>query len=174
MFHDLKGGKVTEFEEFGIGGPIGLIATTVAKTMRAEGLDGDSADEIARRIGWAVVGEFGGQSWFVPLEDGRQKSDPPLIVFVAAALEKAIAGRLSNAREVAERCATQCRKMIGGDYMYVMRCSTAKRQSRDQQIWRAFDGANFRALSKQFDLSEMRIRQIIARERERRAQGRGK
>lgn len=162
-----------KFEEFGAGGPVGLIAATVAETMRAEGVDGDTADEIASRIAWAVVDEFGGGYWFVPLQGGRQKADPPLIVFVAARLEKEIGGRLSNAQEAAKRCAAECRQRIGGAYMYVSRGSTVKRASRDQQIWRAFTGANYRALSKQFDLSEMRIRQIVARERERRAQGRG-
>jgi Mor family transcriptional regulator len=165
---------VTEFEEFGVAGPLGLIAFTVAETLRAEGVDGAEADEIARRVAWAIADEFGGQYWFVPLHDGAQEADPPLILFVAVVLEREVKGHVSDARALAARCASECRKMIGGDYLYVMRGASAKRKSRDQKIWNAFTGTNYRALSKEFDLSEMRVRQIIQKQRERRAQFRGK
>lgn len=168
------GAGVTDFEEFGEGSPIGLIAVTVAETMRAEGIEDLEADQIARKIAWSVTEKFGGQHWFVPLDGGVQKSDPPLILFIVDEVRKAIDGRLKNPIELALHCGQECRKKIGGAYMYVKRCGAAKRLARDQQIWRAFNGANFRALSNQFDLSEMRIRQIVQKERERRAQGRGK
>lgn len=165
---------MTEFEEFGVAGPLGIIAFTVADTLQAEGVDSAEADEIARRVAWAVADEFGGQYWFVPLHDNAQKADPPLILFVAEVLEKEVKGRVSDARALAAHCASESRMRIGGDYLYVMRGASAKRKSRDQQIWSAFTGTNYRALSKEFDLSEMRVRQIIQKQRERRAQFRGK
>jgi Mor family transcriptional regulator len=162
------------FEEFGDVSAVGLIAVTVAESMRAEGMTDAEADDIARQVAWAVIGEHGGQYWYVPLVGGYSKKEAPLVSFLVREVAQLIEGRIAESEKIARSCAAACQKAIGGDYFYVMRGAPIKRASRDQQIWRAFTGLNFRALSKQFDLSEMRIRQIIARERERRAQGRGK
>lgn len=162
------------FEEFGGGSAVGLIAVTVAESMRAEGMADAEADDIARQVAWAVIGEHGGSSWYFPLADGNSKRDAPLVSFLVQKIAQLIEGRVEDFQGIARLCTEACQKAIGGDHIYVIRGAEIKRASRDQQIWRAFNGANFRALSKQFDLSEVRVRQIVARERERRAQGRGK
>jgi len=163
---------VTEFEEFEDGGTLSMIALAVDETLRAEGIDGEKARDIARGVALDVAHEFGGRYWYIPLFS-TPKPDPPLIVFAAARLEQALRNCVNDRDDLAMRFAQACRKRIGG-YLYVSSCSSAKRRSRDQQIWHEFTGTNYRELSKRFELSEMRVRQIIQKQRERRAQFRGK
>lgn len=162
-----------EFEEFDDGSALSLIALAVDETLRAEGIDSEKAREIARGVALAVAHEFGGQYWYIPMF-GTRTADPPLIAFAAARLEQALKNCVNDRGDLAMRCAQACRKRIGGDYLYVSRGSSAKRRSRDQQIWHEFTGTNYRELSNRFELSEMRVRQIIQKQRERRAQFRGK
>lgn len=158
-------GRMDRFQEFGDRATVGLIAVTVADSMRVEGMTEAEADDIARQVAWAVIGEHGGQYWYVPLEDGCSKREAPLVSFLVQKIAQLIEGRIADSEEIARLCAEACQKAIGGDYIYVMRGAAIKRASRDQQIWHAFNGVNFRALSKQFDLSEVRVRQIIHAQR---------
>lgn len=78
------------------------------------------------------------------------------------------------AADAAFAIAEAIRKDVGGSYEYIPKAQPWKLSKRDSEIYAKFNGANYRDLARQHHLSEIRIRQIVERERERRAQGRGK
>lgn len=58
------------------------------------------------------------------------------------------------------------RFLLGGQVIYFKKNPPHKRNERDETIFAAFDGTNYQALSMQYQLSEMRVRQIIETRRE--------
>lgn len=71
---------------------------------------------------------------------------------------------------VAFRATEAVRLSHGGFSFYVGKGVTHELSSRDREIYSRFDGSNYDALAKQYDLTEMRVRQIInaCREEDRR------
>lgn len=57
-------------------------------------------------------------------------------------------------------------KMMGGKVLYFPRATVFKNFVRDQQIYKEFNGTNYKALCDKYDVSEPRIYQIIQEQRE--------
>jgi Mor family transcriptional regulator len=66
------------------------------------------------------------------------------------------------AAEVALSVAEHVRKNIGGVATYIPRGMIYELTLRDREIWKDFKGDNYAALARQYDMTEMRVRQIIA------------
>lgn len=54
---------------------------------------------------------------------------------------------------------------IGGSGFYLAKGVAAMWAARDEQMWRRFDGRNYARLAREYGLTEMRVRQIIAEQR---------
>lgn len=80
--------------------------------------------------------------------------------------------------ELAELAAAQVRYLsahMGGAGIYLAKGLQTMLAARDELIYARFDGRNYAALARQHDLTEMRVRQIVAEQRARdlaRRQGR--
>ena len=66
------------------------------------------------------------------------------------------------AAEVAMTVAETVRKNIGGVATYIPRGMSYDLSKRDREIWADFKGDNHAELARKYDLTEMRIRQIVA------------
>ena len=51
--------------------------------------------------------------------------------------------------------------LCGGQNLYIPKLDSLEREGRDREIRARFNGANYRALARQFRLSERQIRKII-------------
>jgi Mor family transcriptional regulator len=67
--------------------------------------------------------------------------------------------------DIALECGEDTRSAFGGGTVYIPTGHNAQLRSRDDRIMQAFDGTNYKALAKDFGLTENRIRQIIVRRR---------
>jgi Mor family transcriptional regulator len=65
------------------------------------------------------------------------------------------------AAEVAMSVAESVRKNIGGVATYIPRGTGYDLSQRDREIWTDFKGDNYAELARKYDLTEMRIRQIV-------------
>jgi Mor family transcriptional regulator len=65
------------------------------------------------------------------------------------------------AAEIALGVAEHVRRNIGGVSLYIPRGHAYEATQREQQIYRDFKGDNYQELARQYDLTEMRIRQIV-------------
>lgn len=66
------------------------------------------------------------------------------------------------AAQVAIRVAEHVRKNIGGAAPYIPRGISYELSLRERQMWGEFKGDNYAELARKYDLTEMRVRQIIA------------
>jgi Mor family transcriptional regulator len=66
------------------------------------------------------------------------------------------------AAEVALTVAEHVRKNIGGVATYIPRGMSYELTLRDREIWTGFKGDNYAELARKYDMTEMRVRQIIA------------
>lgn len=66
------------------------------------------------------------------------------------------------AAEVALEVAEHVRKNIGGVATYIPRGMSYELTLRDRQMWQDFKGDNYAELARKYDMTEMRVRQIIA------------
>lgn len=66
------------------------------------------------------------------------------------------------AAEVALSVAEHVRKNIGGVATYIPRGMSYELTLRDREIWTDFRGDNYAELARKYDMTEMRVRQIIA------------
>lgn len=77
--------------------------------------------------------------------------------------------KMGIARDDAQKTAIDVTEVIrrhwGGQVVYITKDKSAKLKTRDTQIVREFTGDNYRDLAVAHGLSEMRIRQVINRER---------
>ena len=68
-------------------------------------------------------------------------------------------------RELAEIVGIEAyRKLVenyGGSSIYINKADTVTRSERNTEIWKNFNGSNYRELAKQYGLSEPSIRRII-------------
>ncbi len=85
-----------------------------------------------------------------------------LALAIASELEKERVGK-AVATSIAVSITQQMRVHLGGQTVYFPKATGAARGVRDHEIFKAFDGTNYQALAMQYQLSEMRIRQIIDR-----------
>lgn len=53
-------------------------------------------------------------------------------------------------------------RLCGGQSLYLPKLDSLQRDGRDREIRARFDGGNYRALARQFRLSERQIRKIIS------------
>lgn len=68
------------------------------------------------------------------------------------------------ASEVALAISEQARVNLGGGaHVYIPKGQEWVLSRRDREIWDKFRGDNYLALAKEYDLTEMRIRQIVER-----------
>ncbi len=58
-------------------------------------------------------------------------------------------------------------KAFGGSYLYVPKYDCLIRESRNDQIFREFDGTNCKQLAKKYGLTENWIREIVNKKRRR-------
>lgn len=65
------------------------------------------------------------------------------------------------AAEVAMDVAEHVRKNIGGVATYIPRGMSYELTQRDRQMWADFKGDNHSELARKYDMTEMRVRQII-------------
>lgn len=97
-----------------------------------------------------------------------------LALAVASELEKEKIAK-DVAILIAVQVTQQMRLHLGGQTVYFPKSWAATKNARDQEIFKAFDGTNYQALAMQYQLTEMRIRQIVGRaiqvDRERRRRG---
>lgn len=66
------------------------------------------------------------------------------------------------AAEIAMTVTEHVRKNIGGVNVYIPRGNVYEATQREQQIYRDFKGDNHHELARKHNLTEMRIRQIVA------------
>lgn len=66
-----------------------------------------------------------------------------------------------DAAEIALEVAEHVRKNIGGVATYIPRGLSYELSLRDRQIWTEFKGDNHAELARKYDMTEMRIRQIV-------------
>jgi len=59
------------------------------------------------------------------------------------------------------------RTEIGGVQQYIPRGTLFELSQRDEEIWRKFTGDNYAALAREYKLTEMQVRNIIKRARQR-------
>jgi len=67
------------------------------------------------------------------------------------------------AAEVALSVTEHVRKNIGGVSMYIPRGRAYEASQQDKLIYREFRGDNYHELARKYDLTEMRVRQIVGR-----------
>lgn len=67
-----------------------------------------------------------------------------------------------DAAEIALDVAEHVRKNIGGVATYIPRGLSYELSLRDRQIWSEFKGDNHAELARRYDMTEMRVRQIVA------------
>ena len=65
------------------------------------------------------------------------------------------------AAELALTVAEHVRRNIGGVATYIPRGMSYVLTLRDREIWSDFSGDNYAALARKYDMTEMRVRQII-------------
>jgi len=51
---------------------------------------------------------------------------------------------------------------LGGSAIYIPKGLLARLMQRDRQIYDAFDGRNYRALARRYNITEVRVRSIVA------------
>jgi Mor family transcriptional regulator len=68
-----------------------------------------------------------------------------------------------TAAEIALGVTEHVRKNIGGVNVYIPRGHVYEATQREQQIYKNFTGDNHHVLAREHDLTEMRIRQIVAK-----------
>lgn len=77
-----------------------------------------------------------------------------------------IAAAGEEQRDVAEAIGIEAYKKLvryaGGGSLYIIQPKTLSRTLRDEEIRKAFDGGNFRALAQKYSLSVKHIRKIVA------------
>ena len=59
------------------------------------------------------------------------------------------------------------RTEIGGVQQYIPRGLSYELSQRDQKIWNEFNGSNYQALAHKYGLTEMQVRNIVKRARQR-------
>lgn len=70
----------------------------------------------------------------------------------------------AEASELAFSISEQARVTLGGGaHYYIPKGQQWLLSKRDREIWDKFRGNNYQALAQEYDLTEMRIRQIIER-----------
>jgi len=74
-----------------------------------------------------------------------------------------------KASDIAYTVTEHIHKTWAGQQLYVPKSVELKCATRNQDIYRRFNGKNFTELSREYGLTEMRIRQIIKEQREKRA-----
>jgi len=68
----------------------------------------------------------------------------------------------ATAAEVALGVAEHVRKNIGGVATYIPRGLAYELSIRDREIYAKFNGDNYHTLARDYDMTEMRVRQIVA------------
>lgn len=72
---------------------------------------------------------------------------------------------VSNSVHISEALATTLSTYLGGRDIYIPNGERLKDALRDIRIWREFKGNNLEQLSRDYDLTERRVSQIIAEQR---------
>lgn len=70
-----------------------------------------------------------------------------------------------QAADIGWQCAEHIREHWGGGGLYMPKGVAYELSQRDARIYQQFNGTNHTALARQYDLTEMRIYQIIKRAR---------
>lgn len=66
-----------------------------------------------------------------------------------------------SASDLAMLLSERIRKEFGGSAPYIPKAEKYLGSKRDYEIFDRFDGSNYASLAREYDLTEMRIRQII-------------
>lgn len=93
---------------------------------------------------------------------------PEILALIARANYDALraAGVAADpATDIAFAVAERVRKDLGGGDFYVPKGEYWEADVRADEIWRKFNGRNYAELAQAYDLTEMRIRQIVANKR---------
>ena len=94
-------------------------------------------------------------------------SYPEVLADIARTVHEQLMARArlahQEAAEIALVVAEHVRKNIGGVATYIPRGLSYELSLRDRQIWSEFKGDNHAELARKYDMTEMRVRQIIDR-----------
>jgi len=99
----------------------------------------------------------------------KKRPGVEFLLKVATTIQKELEGlgtKPKDSREIALKTVEVIRKDHGGTEIYVPKGMALTLISRDWQIWEEFDGTNYPALARKHQLTERRVRTIIARCRE--------
>lgn len=93
---------------------------------------------------------------------------PLFLTLIAQAAYEKMTGRAQVepqlAGEIAMEIAEKARENLGGGaHVYIPKGRDWLLPRRDREIWDKFKGDNYQALAKEYNLTEMRIRQIVER-----------
>jgi Mor family transcriptional regulator len=95
------------------------------------------------------------------------ESYPEVLADIARTVHERLMARArlahQEAAEIALDVAEHVRKNIGGVATYIPRGLSYELSLRDRQIWSEFKGDNHAELARKYDMTEMRVRQIIDR-----------
>ena len=89
---------------------------------------------------------------------------------LSLALQAGLIGEGMPAAEAARLAAAQARHLsvqLGGQQFYIPRGWMARCAERDRRILEAFDGRNYHKLARRFGITVQRVRNIVAKERQR-------
>jgi Mor family transcriptional regulator len=93
-------------------------------------------------------------------------SYPEVLADIARTVHERLMARArlahQEAAEIALDVAEHVRKNIGGVATYIPRGLSYELSLRDRQMWSEFKGDNHAELARKYDMTEMRVRQIIA------------
>lgn len=148
-----------------------LIGNTVSKALAKAGFDVEQAAALGDESASFVRETFGGTHVYLTKAPPADKGDGALrtpsgkmVIALESALFERINDAACDARSVARECALAVMHALGNGYVYVPKGMRRKFELRDERIWAEFNGANYAALAKRYGLTEMRIRQVIAKQ----------
>lgn len=93
---------------------------------------------------------------------------PELLVDLATTIGEALEKRgvaADHAADIAFGAVERVRTLWGGQHLYLPRGARYQGSQRDRQIMSEFNGHNQKSLASKYNLTEMRIYQIIKRQR---------
>lgn len=100
------------------------------------------------------------------MEDFSEKRGVQMLLDIAQVLTDALIDEKvepEKARQLGLLAAEKLRDTYGGAQLYIARGTALTLCRRDLEMYEKFNGINYEALAKEFDLSERRVRQVIKR-----------
>jgi Mor family transcriptional regulator len=95
---------------------------------------------------------------------------PEIFAIIATMISERLHARIAGmdpniAAEIGLEAAERLREEWGGHQIYFQKGASFEISKRDMQVWEEFNGRNYWQLAEKYGLTEMRIRQVIAKVR---------